>query len=143
MRDESLSLGDYTMIFRGIQQRPGIDDSEITEATVDVYRDDNLVRTLKPRTEFYRRTGENMSIPALRMTVAEDFYVLLVNWEGMSQNAATFRAYLNPLINWVWAGAFVFIFGTLVAAWPDPADERVAAVSDKHSRLAVSGVSGD
>ncbi len=142
-RDESLSLGDYTMTFRGIEQRQGVDDMQITEATVDVYRNDKLVRTLYPHTQFFSRTGENMSIPAVRMTVTEDFYVLLINWEGMSENSATFRAYLNPLINWVWAGAFVFIFGTIVAAWPDAVDQKIAAVSKTRGRLAVGGASGD
>jgi cytochrome c-type biogenesis protein CcmF len=142
-RGESLSIGDYTMVFRGMERSPGIDDAEITEAIVDVYRDDKLVRTLKPRTELYTRTGENMSIAAVRHTITEDFYVLLINWEGMSQNTATFRAYLNPLINWIWAGAFVFIFGTLVAAWPDPADEKVAINERTKKKLAIGGISGD
>jgi len=142
-RDESLTLGDYEMVFRGMEQRPGIDDAQITEATVDVYRNGKLVRTIKPHTDFYTRTGENMSIPAVVNTIGEDFYVLLINWEGMSQNAATFRAYLNPLIDWVWAGAFIFIFGTLVAAWPDPADERAAARERAEERLALASISGD
>lgn len=142
-RDESLTLGDYTMTFRGMEQRPGIDDAEITEATMDVYRNGKLVKTLKPRTEFFTRTGENMSIPAVRSTVTEDFYVLLINWEGMSANEATFKAYLNPLINWVWAGAFIFIFGTMVAAWPNPADEKVAVRKRTKKRLAIDGASGD
>jgi cytochrome c-type biogenesis protein CcmF len=142
-RDESLSIGDYTMVFKGMEQRLGVDDSEIIEATVDVYKGDKLVRTLYPHTEFFTRTGENMSIPAVRSTVTEDFYILLVNWEGMTENAATFRAYLNPLINWVWAGAFVFIFGTMVAAWPDPADEKIAMRERTKGRLAVGGASGD
>jgi cytochrome c-type biogenesis protein CcmF len=143
MRNESLTLGDYTMTFRGMEQRAGVDDTEIIEATVDVYKGDRLVRTLHPRTERFMRTGEDMSIPAVRMTVTEDFYVLLINWEGMSSNEATFKAYLNPLINWVWAGAFVFIFGTLVAAWPDPADEKVSVSKMTKERLAIGGAPGD
>ena len=110
---------------------------------MDVYKGDSLVETLKPRTEFYSRTGENMSIPSVRNTITEDFYVLLINWEGMSQNVATFRAYLNPLINWVWAGAFIFIFGTLVAAWPDPADEKYRVRERAGKQLAIGGASGD
>ncbi|MCA9974923.1 MAG: hypothetical protein KC413_04210, partial [Anaerolineales bacterium] len=51
---------------------------------------------------------------------------LLVNWEPTSANAATFRVFLNPLINWVWAGGFIFIFGTLIAAWPEQQKETVA-----------------
>jgi cytochrome c-type biogenesis protein CcmF len=65
-----------------------------------------------------------MTIPSARSTITEDFYVLMVNWEPTSADQATFRIYLNPLINWVWAGGLIFVLGTLSAAWPDPVAER-------------------
>jgi cytochrome c biogenesis factor len=34
--------------------------------------------------------------------------------------------YHNPLVIWLWIGSFVFIFGTLVAAWPDKDPEMIA-----------------
>ena len=49
---------------------------------------------------------------------------LLVTWEPLAAAGATFKIYLNPLVNWVWAGGFIFILGTLVAAWPDPTEVR-------------------
>jgi cytochrome c-type biogenesis protein CcmF len=49
----------------------------------------------------------------------EDFYVLLVGWESLGNQGATFKVYYNPLVNFVWLGGIVFILGTLVAAWPD------------------------
>lgn len=124
-RGEAVTLGDFTMIFSDIQQYPGADDLIITEATVDVYKADNLVATLSPRDELYSRTQQPMTIPDARSTFTEDFYVLLVNWEQISSDLATFKLYINPLINWVWAGGIIFIVGTLIAAWPDPAEERV------------------
>jgi cytochrome c-type biogenesis protein CcmF len=65
-----------------------------------------------------------MTIPGVRSTLEDDVYVLLVTWEPVAANGATFKIYVNPLINWVWAGGFVFILGTLIAAWPDPAEMR-------------------
>ena len=58
-------------------------------------------------------------IPGVRRTAADDLYVLLVDWQPITSQGATFKIYHNPLINWLWFGAYVFIFGTLVAAWPD------------------------
>jgi len=100
-----------------------------------VYYNGRLVRNLKPRTELYTRTGQPMTIPAARSTISEDFYVLLVNWEPTSSAEATFRVYLNPLINWVWAGGAIFVIGTLIAAWPDPRKEKVAEA--KSHRVAL------
>ncbi len=144
-RGQSVSLGDYSMTFNGVSRYPGADDLVITEATVDVYRNGRQVTTLNPRTELYTRTGQPMTIPDVRPTVTEDFYVLLVNWEGTSDSAATFRLFINPLINWIWAGAIIFVLGTLVAAWPDPAEEKIVAAAQSKvkpapGQPAISGV---
>ena len=132
---ESLTMGNYEMVFNGVERYPGADDLLITEADVDVYYNGRFVKNLSPRTELYTRTNQPMTIPAARSTISEDFYVLLVNWEPTSATQATFRVYLNPLINWVWAGSVIFVIGTLVAAWPDPRKEKVAEA--KRSRVAL------
>ncbi|WP_420628687.1 heme lyase CcmF/NrfE family subunit [Candidatus Leptofilum sp.] len=124
---ETATLGRYEMTFLGATRYPGPDDLLITEATVDVYDNGRFVGQLNPRTELYTRTNQPMTIPNARSTVAEDFYVLMINWEPTSADEATFRIYLNPLINWVWAGGFIFVLGTLIAAWPDPSAQRALA----------------
>lgn len=126
---QSVSLGRYTMAFNGMEQYPGADDLVNTEANLSLYENGRLIKTLTPRNELYTRTGQPMTIPDLRATISDDFYVLIVNWEGFSANAATFRVYLNPLINWVWAGGLIFIIGTIIAAWPDPVEEKVKAAA--------------
>jgi cytochrome c-type biogenesis protein CcmF len=70
-----------------------------------------------------------MTIPGVRSTMEDDLYVLLVDWEPVSSQGATFKIYHNPLVNWLWLGGFVFIIGTMVAAWPN-----------REKRTAESGV---
>jgi cytochrome c-type biogenesis protein CcmF len=77
-----------------------------------------------------------MTIPDSRSTIGEDFYVLLVNWEGTSNDFSTFRIFLNPLINWVWAGGIIFSLGTLVAGWPDPVDQKITAAARRRTAVA-------
>ena len=60
-----------------------------------------------------------MTIPGVRSTLEDDVYVLLVDWQPISADGATFKVFHNPLVNWLWIGAIWLIFGTLVAAWPD------------------------
>ena len=80
-----------------------------------------------------------MSIPGKYTSLGgDDFYVLLVTWEPLSLSSATFKIYYNPLVNWVWGGGFIFIIGTLIAAWPDFAEER-NRVPVKRQQLAPSG----
>jgi cytochrome c-type biogenesis protein CcmF len=66
-------------------------------------------------------------------------YVLLVDWMPVSSQGASFKVYHNPLVNWLWLGGFVFILGTLVAAWPDKDPEEVVAPA---RRSAYAGAEG-
>jgi cytochrome c-type biogenesis protein CcmF len=124
---DSVALGSYVMTFNGVEQFPGPDDLMIKEANLNITDNGRDVGALTPRTELYTRTGQPMTIPSLRSTIEEDFYVIMVNWETVLPDEATFRVFLNPLINWVWAGGFIFIVGTLIAAWPASTRERVPA----------------
>ena len=132
---ETAALGRYEVQFLGATRYAGPDDLIITEATMDVYDNGKYVGQISPRSELYTRTQQPMTIPDARSTIAEDFYVIMVNWEPTTADQATFRIFLNPLINWVWAGGFIFFFGTLVAAWPDAAADR--SVVKRPRRIAV------
>ena len=137
---DTISLGRYEAVFLGAERFPGPDDLLITEATLDVYDNGRFVGQLKPRTELYTRTNQPMTIPDARATIFEDFYTLMINWEPTSADQATFRIFLNPLINWVWAGSIIFTIGTLIAAWPDPREEKVTVA---HAQRPAIGFAGD
>jgi len=141
-KGQSVALGDYSLTFEGVERYPGADDLIITKATTSIKRNGRDVGTLSPRTELYTRSQTPMTIPAIRSTVAEDFYVLLVNWEGTSDSAATFRIYVNPLINWVWTGGLIFVVGTLVAAWP-PRKKVKAVAPEMSAEAALSPAAGN
>ena len=59
------------------------------------------------------------SSPAAHSTLESDVYLLLVDWDEISQNSATFKLYINPLINLVWWGGLVLIVGTFIAVYPN------------------------
>jgi cytochrome c-type biogenesis protein CcmF len=77
-----------------------------------------------------------MTPPALLGSMKEDLYVLLGGWES-DGSLATFKVFLNPLVNWLWLGGLMFIFGTLVAAWPDAAEERKALSVERRALRAA------
>ena len=81
-----------------------------------------------------------MTIPGVRSTMEDDLYVLLVDWQPISSQGATFKMYHNPLVNWLWLGGLVFILGTMVAAWPDkdPEPARARAKACRSSRRPTS-----
>lgn len=120
---EQLTLGHYVIVFKELAEFPAEDDRLVTRAVVSVFRDGQYLGDLFPRRDLYS-DGQPMTIPGVRSSVEDDVYVLLVSWEPIAADGATFKIYVNPLVNWVWAGGLVFILGTLVAAWPDVAETR-------------------
>lgn len=126
---DALSLGPYTMRFDSLAVFDTADGRNVARAVVSVYKNGRYAGELYPRRDYYYESQQPMTIPGLRSTMEDDFYVLLVDWQPISSTGATFKVYQNPLVNWLWLGGFVFIIGTMVAAWPEgeisPATARV------------------
>ncbi len=140
-RGETLTVGGFTILYTGLQEWRESDELLVSEATVELYRDQELLTTLKPRRDYYPLAEQSVTIPSVRSTISEDFYVILVGWERVGQDQATFKVYLNPLINWLWAGSALLIFGTLVAAWPDKRAQPVVSTAYRPGTI-VAGKAG-
>lgn len=124
---DSLSLGRYTVTFDKLDLFDTNDGRNVARAVVSVTRDGNYLGSLHPRRDYYYDSQQPMTIPGVRSSMEDDLYVLLVDWQPITATGVTFKIYHNPLVNWLWVGGFVFILGTLVAAWPEK-DPEVARV---------------
>jgi cytochrome c-type biogenesis protein CcmF len=116
---ESITLDRYTIKYDSLAIFNTNDGRNVARAVISVYKDDRYVGDLYPRRDFFFEAQQPMTIPGVRSTWEDDLYVLLVDWLPVSTQGATFKVYRNPLVNWLWLGGFVFILGTLVAAWPN------------------------
>ncbi len=119
---ETVQLADYTVRYDSLAQFPYIDGRTVTRAVVSVFKNGKKLGELYPRYDYYP-DGQPMTIPAVRSTLADDLYIVLVNWESNSASQTPFKIYHNPLVSWLWIGSFVLIFGTLIAAWPEKEPE--------------------
>jgi cytochrome c-type biogenesis protein CcmF len=126
---EQLKLGRYTVTYDSLAEFDTPDGRNVARAVVSVARDGKPVGELYPRRDYFYEAQQPMTIPGVRSTWEDDFYILLVDWEPISLSSATFKIYHNPLVNFLWLGGFIFILGTLVAAWPDrdPEVQKVPA----------------
>jgi len=116
---EQIKLGSYTIGYDSLAVFDTKDGRNVARAVVSVYKNGRYVGELHPRRDYYYESQQPMTIPGVRSTWEDDFYVLLVDWQPVSTEGATFKVYHNPLVNWLWIGGLVFILGTLVAAWPE------------------------
>ena len=123
--EERMSLEDYSLVYKDLTEYPENDGRFVTKATLDVYKNNKLIGELEPRRDYYNISQQRMTIPDVYSTLEGDLYVLLIDWKPVGPQQATFKVYLNPLINWIWIGGFLFILGTLVATWPDQRDRHI------------------
>lgn len=131
---QSLNLGRYTMTFNQLNEFETPDGRLVTRAVVAVAKDGKPVGELYPRRDYYFESQQPMTIPGVRSTMDDDFYVLLVDWQPISTAGATFKLYHNPLVNWLWLGGIVFILGTMIAAWPDKDPEEARQPARRSTR---------
>ncbi len=73
---------------------------------------------LLPEKRMYYQQDQPATIPAVSSTLREDFYVILVGVEP--DRSVAVKVYINPLVNWIWIGGFVFVFGNTLLLWPLP-----------------------
>ncbi len=135
---ESLQIDGYTMRYDGLLGNQVSEDGRIMDiAELTLFRDGNEISHLRPRRDFFPEATDmnSMTIAGSYSTLENDFYVLLVNWEPISASSATFKVYINPLINLVWWGGLILIIGTLLAGYPR---ETLPARVRETLRLAVS-----
>ena len=124
---ESLEIAGYTVQYREIASWSDAPAGvNYTRSVIDVYRDGKFLGELNPRIDYYFDSQQTMTIPGNRSTMKDDLYILLVDWEPVSSTGATFKIYVNPLVNWLWLGSLLFLVGVVIAAWPEKEMERVA-----------------
>ena len=115
---EDLQISGYTLRFVSLTQLPYSNGRMETHAVVSVFKGGQFLGDLYPHYDVYP-SGETTTIAGVYSTLADDLYVVLINWENISAAQAPFKVYHNPLVNWLWIGSLMFILGFLVAAWPE------------------------
>ena len=118
---QTMQAGAYTLRYEGLRQYQAPDDREVTEATLGLYRGGQRLTTLKPHRDYFLSSEQSSTIAGVMSTPLTDVYVLLAGWQDGS---ATFKVYVNPLVNWVWFGGVLLTLGVFFAAWPAAASQR-------------------
>ena len=136
--NQQMSVGGYDVVYQDIAQFPGPDGREVTRAVLGVYKGGEYLGELNPRIDYYYDAQQTMTIPGQRSTLRDDLYILLVDWEPVAATGATFKIFVNPLVNWLWLGSLLFLVGVVIAAWPEKDAERAAVRSKAHVQQQTS-----
>ncbi len=112
---ESITIDNYSLTYDNIDSYE-TQSKGVVVATLSVRNHGRLLGTLTPEKYFHRSYEQPVTEVAIRSTVIEDLYVILVGWTA--DGSATFKVLVNPLVNWIWIGGGVLVLGGLIAFWP-------------------------
>ena len=112
---ESTTINDYELVYLGTVEVQKSNRTEFT-STVQVFRDGELLDTLRTKRAFYPSFNMAATAAAIRSTPVEDLYV--VPSENLPDGSVGFRVLVNPLIWWMWVAGPVMVLGTVIALWP-------------------------
>ncbi len=116
---ESVDLSGYTLTYTNLDSQRRSNHTEMrANLLVADAESGRLLDQIAPRRNIYDKAPDQpTSEVGLRMTPAEDVYVILNGWQG-DGSSATFTIYINPLTMWMWIGGLLIILGTVISVWP-------------------------
>jgi cytochrome c-type biogenesis protein CcmF len=131
-KGENTKIGEYVLRFDGLA-RPGQMPEHLNDqivALVTVFDQNGQItptdRPLDPHIDIFKNTSATDSTgeevqqarrPAIRMTPANDLYLVL-DAADTKENTAAIKAYVNPLVMWIWVSMGFFVLGTIIAMLP-------------------------
>ncbi len=133
---DQMTLGPYTLVCRSYTQD---DNPNYTNesAVMEVFKGSQRVTTMFPERRFYKSSGQDSTIVAIRSTLKEDLYLVYAG-KNPETDRPIIKAHLNPLVMWVWIGVAIIVFGTVVALVPNlPAPAAAPAPSRREARPAT------
>lgn len=113
---EQLQAGMFSFVYEDYQQieRPN-HIAQIVELTV--LKDGAEYGKLYPEKRMYFRSEQPNTEVDIIQTWREDLYATLAGVTG-TDDQATIRIYVNPLVQWIWIGGAILALGTIIAMIP-------------------------
>ena len=113
---DKIHIGPYTLEQVGATQdsNPNF-NSEY--ALLDVSKDGKKLFQMSPEKRVYLASSQPQTMVAIHSVPEWDLYVV---YEGTNPDTGNpiIKAFLNPLVGWIWAGVVFIVFGTFVALVP-------------------------
>ena len=129
---DSINLGGYKVVCQSFSEDSNPNyDSQF--ALLDVYHNGKLVTRLAPERRVYFVNTDHAqpsTVVAIHSSLQNDLYVVFEGTNPDNQRPII-KFFINPLVNWIWVGVVIVVFGTFIALVPPlkPATRRVEVPS--------------
>ena len=145
-KGDTVKIGRYTLVGQEYTE----DDNanyRSQAALLEVYKNGQFLTQLNPEERFFKASDRQpVHIVANHSTLREDLYVV---FEGLDSDTGhpIIKVIINPLVNWIWIGVLVLVFGTGMALVPNadpvsalaPASVVVSAIKQRDMQPAGAG----
>ncbi len=123
---QTVDIGGYRLQLSdlGLFNSSGV---QIVSADIVAFRGDRARFRMSPQRHFHPPPNDDTPTTevAIWSTLRHDLYLVLAAWD-FDKRSVTLKAYLNPLVKWIWIGGFVLMLGTIICMWPDRSIEAGA-----------------
>ncbi|MGD0096913.1 MAG: cytochrome c-type biogenesis CcmF C-terminal domain-containing protein [Terracidiphilus sp.] len=138
---DKISIGPYTLECVGASQDSNANyNSDF--AMLDVYKNGKKQFQMTPEKRVYLASEQPQTMVAIHSIPLWDLYVV---YEGTNPDTQQpiIKAFLNPLVGWIWAGVVLIVIGTVVALVPSltptTASLRMPAARTAHAEPVLGG----
>jgi len=119
---DRLRIGHYELIGQAYTQ----DDNanyRSEAAQLDVYKDGKWLAQMNPEVRVYKANEQPDHMVAIHHSALEDLYVIYAG-KNPDNGHTIIKAFVNPLVSFVWIGVLILICGTGLALVPNAAPVR-------------------
>jgi cytochrome c-type biogenesis protein CcmF len=137
---DKMTIGGYELVCRSYTE----DDNpnQFSQwALVDVYENGKKTATMTPQRIIYKASNQPSTKPDIDQGFKEDLYLV---YEGQNDKGQPIiKAHVNPMVIWIWIGAWVMILGTALALVENAPAPVTVKVPKSIDRAALAPVAGD
>jgi cytochrome c-type biogenesis protein CcmF len=109
---DKMHIGSYDLVCRTFTQDDNANETS-EWALIDVYKNGKMLQTMSPQRIFYKASQQASTKPDIDQGFKEDLYLV---YEGQNDKGQpVIKAHVNPMVIWIWIGAWVMIVGTGIA----------------------------
>ena len=122
---QSMEVAGYTLTYTRLEQRQEANALAI-RAVVDVSRGGSHVTTLHPGKNSYpveQQVSNEVSIYHDPRNIG-DLFTIADQLPTGASHTLFLKVLVKPLVNLIWAAGFLFVFGALIAMWPDAVEQK-------------------
>ena len=110
--NENINIKTYNIIFEKVEEIKGPNYVALRGSFIIRDNKKRLVTKLKPENRFYPITNNFTTEASIHTNLFRDLYIVL--GEGSLNNGWVVRVYYNPLVIWIWIGAFIIFLGGII-----------------------------